>query len=181
MTDRRTQHARAQAKNLDGAGFDVWLPAVTAILAALFLIWSANAQEAAPRAIYSADRFAMSEAERTLLEEQAARAASAADSLAESAERFRAATAHVEMQALPDLSMAQATADARIAVIEVVPMPAPARPVLIADPTASEPSPGWLRLVMALAIATMLGGALYLLDRTWRRTEPALPRDQAVA
>ena len=31
----------------------------------------------------------------------------------------------------------------------------------------------------ALAIAAMLGGALYLLDRTWRRTGPLVPNEQA--
>ena len=59
MTDHRTSRIRAVAQD-DEAGFDVWLPAIVAIIAALFLIWSANAQEAPPRAIYSAERFAAS-------------------------------------------------------------------------------------------------------------------------
>ncbi len=175
MTDHRTSRIRAVAQD-DEAGFDVWLPAIVAIIAALFLIWSANAQEAPPRAIYSAERFAMSEAERTMLEEQAARAARAAEDLADASRNF--AARRVEMRALPALPAAERLADLRFSDPRVEPVRVAARPVLIADPDAT-PSPGWVRLTMALAIAAMLGGALYLLDRTWHRTGPLVPNEQA--
>lgn len=176
MTDKRQSRARAAAGDED-AGFDVWLPALVAMAAAFFLILSASAQEAQPRAIYSAERFAMSEAERTMLEEQAARAARAAEDLA-AASRV---TRRVEMRALPELRTAERLAEIRVAATPDIQARIAVRPVIIADPDAADTSPGWLRLVMALTIAAMLGGALYLLDRTWRRTGPVLPETQAIA
>lgn len=175
MTERNTQPARARAAEQDDAGFDVWLPALVAIATAFFLILSASAQEASPRPIYNVERFTMSEAERTRLEEQAARAA---DDLERAATHMRAVHQRVEMQALPEIRAAIADAEAAA----VPPQPVViAQPVVISGAASSAPSPGWLRLAMALAIAAMLGGALYLLDRTWRRTGPLLPAEQAAA
>lgn len=165
MTDSRTHQPRARAER-DEPGLDVWLPALVAIVAALFLIWSANAQEAAPRPIYSAERFAMSAAERTLLEQEAARAA------ANDAARIHASRNHVEMRALPELAVV--SIEETRAVTTGTPAPTSSAPILIADPEAGDAAPGWLRLAMALVIAAMLGGALWLLDRTWRRTGPPL-------
>lgn len=180
MTDRQTQHTHARIAAEEDAGFDVWLPAIVAFAAALFLILSASAQEAAPRPIFNAERFSMSETERTMLEEHAARAAVSADDLAHTANRFRAASTRVEMLALPELHAA--VADGRAAAVVVAePVRIEIRSVLIADTATNDPSPGWLRLVMALTIAAMLGGALFLLDRTWRRTGPFLPNEQTAA
>lgn len=180
MTDKRQSRARAAAGDED-AGFDVWLPALVAMAAAFFLILSASAQEAQPRAIYSAERFAMSEAERTMLEEQAARSARAAEDLAAATRDASRVTRRVEMRALPELRTAERLAEIRVAATPDIQARIAVRPVIIADPDAADTSPGWLRLVMALTIAAMLGGALYLLDRTWRRTGPVLPETQAIA
>ncbi len=156
MADQRKSRARAAAEEHE-AGLDVWVPALVAIAAAFFLILSASAQEAPPRTIYNAERFAMSEAERTMLEERAAHTGRAL------------AAVPVEMQALPELRVTEPRAEAA----PPGPPPVAARPATIADRDAAGPTPGWVRLAMALVIAAMLGGALYLLDRTWRRTGPA--------
>lgn len=183
MTDRQTQQTRARAAaEPEEAGFDVWLPALVAIATAFFLILSASAQQAPPRPIYDAERFAMSEAQRTLLEERAARAAAATDELARAADRFRAANARVEMRALPPIyaAIVDPVAGSRDTYRAYAPE-ARADEVRIGDDAASVAAPGWLRLVMALAIAAMLGGALYMLDRTWRRTGPITVPGEAAA
>lgn len=168
MTDGRRKRARAAARK-DIAGFDVWLPALAAIVAAIVLLFPAKA-DAPPRSIYDAERFAMTEAERTALEEQAALGAHlAAATRAAAHRRISAAAAHVEVHVLPPLAeiahpvalSAASTADLHVIT---------SRPVFAAERTGGTPSPGWARLAMALAIAAMLGGALYMLDRTWRRT-----------
>ncbi len=172
MTDNRHTHARkpearAESAEHDEAGFDVWLPLLAALVAAIVLLLPVKAAEFdAPRPIYDAARFAMSEAERTALEEETARAA---DAIAATRHRLGALAASVEMQALPVLSAAEAAP----VVAEVTRGPVASPPVLIAAREVTPPSSGWVRIAMALAIAAMLGGALYLLDRTWRRTGPA--------
>lgn len=172
MKDDRTSRIRAAAEP-DEAGLDVWLPILVAIAAAFFLLLSANAQEAAPRPIFDAARFEMTEAERTALEESAARLDRAAAAL--DTARARLLPGHVEMRALPALAAGAQPATPRYTpeyTARYTPGAPAARPVLISSPSNAAANPGWLRLTLGLAIAAMLGGALYLLDRTWRRTGP---------
>lgn len=177
MSEQHQSRARAAAEP-EEAGLDVWLPVLVAIAAAFFLLLSATAQEAAPRTIYDAQRFAMTEAERTVLEESAARRAG---DLAVAPRALNRTAAHVEMLALPALPVAGHDTVA-MAPAPSGPVHVATRPDLVAAREAPEPAPGWTRLALALAIAAMLGGALYLLDRTWHRTGPApLTTAQATA
>ncbi|MFT3811256.1 MAG: hypothetical protein QM698_15195 [Micropepsaceae bacterium] len=178
MNDDRTTRIRAAAEPSE-AGLDVWLPVLVAIAAAFFLLLSANAQTAAPRPIYDAQRFVMTEAERTALEEGAARLADAAAALEET--RVRLVPGHVEMRALPALAAVQVATPRYTPSYTRTYTPPAARPVLISGAAGSDASAGWGRLVLAIMIAAMLGGALVMLDRTWRRTGPVLPLEKAAA
>lgn len=181
MTDHRQTHARktearTEAKDDDSAGFDVWLPLLAALVAAIVLLLPVKAAEtAAPRAIYSADRFVMNDAERTMLEEQAARAARASEDLAMASRRLDRLNDQVEMRALPEIRVVRA---------ETVPAPRPmamptaTRPAYIAQQDMPPPGPGLDRLALALVIAMLLGGALVMLDRTWKRMGPEMPAGQ---
>ncbi|MBL9011372.1 MAG: hypothetical protein JNL56_09360 [Alphaproteobacteria bacterium] len=81
-------HRRPRARTDGGAGWDVWLPAVVAIAAALFIVGLAQAAEA-PRPIFDAARFEPSAVAR----ESAA-----------AAPREGLAVRPVAVAALPDLS-----------------------------------------------------------------------------
>jgi len=177
MKDDRTTRIRAAAEPTE-AGLDVWLPILVAIAAAFFLLLSANAQTAAPRPIYDAQRFSMTQAERTALEEGAARLAEATIQL--EATRARLLPAHVEMRALPALAAGPVATPRYTPAYTQTYTPA-VRPVLISRGAASDDSSGGVRLAIALVIAAMLGGALFMLDRTWRRTGPLAVPAQATA
>lgn len=167
MTDKRRSRARARLRD-GGAGFDVWLPALVALIAAIVMVYAANAQTAAPRPIYDAERFAMSEAERTALERQAAASAGHA---------VRLTATPVEMRPLAPLYTAEYRAAPTGGSVQTA---VPGRHPPVVDrvrPTSR--TTGWERLLIALFIASLLGGALCLLDRTWRRTGPAARLDYA--
>ncbi len=181
MKDDRTSRIRAAAEP-DDAGLDVWLPVLVAIAAAFFLLLSANAQEALPRPIYDAARFEMTEAQRTALEEQAARLDRAAAAL--DATRARLLPDHVEMRALPVLAAVAQPATPRYTpeyTARYTPAAPTARAVLVTNANSAASTPGSLRLALALVIAAMLGGALFMLDRTWRRTGPLTVPAKATA
>jgi hypothetical protein len=149
MTDHR-QRPRLVAPR-DESGVDVWLPALVAFIAAIFLVLSAHAADAqdAPRPIYPAERFDPATIAREAAETDR-RAATAT---------YAARPDAVIVAALPDLA---AAAPARVS-------PAPDRAIVIGMP---ETESGVARLVAAGVIAALLLLALAALARTWRRSGP---------
>jgi len=147
MTDHR-QRPRLVAPR-DESGLDVWLPALVALIAAIFLVLSAQAAGAvdAPRPIYAADRF------------------DAATIAAEAAETDRRA-ATATYAARPDAVVVAALPDLPAAAPPVA--PAPDRAIVIGTP---DEAPGTARLVAGGFIASLLLFALAALARTWRRSE----------
>ena len=160
MIDHR-ERPRVTLRERD-SGFDVWLPALVAIIAAIFMLTAAHAQDAganagwdAPRALYDTGRFAPDAIAREAAEAQAARNAATY-----TAARASYVAADVTVAALPDLTAAPAVAS-RIA-------PAVDRSVVI----RADEAPSLGRFVAAGLIAALLLAALVALAKTWRRTDP---------
>jgi len=155
MADER----RPRDEDDRSAGFDVWLPAAAAVAAALFMLASAHAETAPPRAIYDAARFDEAAIAREAAEADAARAMSEAD---------RAERRHIAVRVVA-LPVIEATA---VAAEAAIPAPAamPQAPVEAAIPAR----PGWLRVLAPLGIAMLLAAALVGIGRVWHRTEPSL-------
>lgn len=151
MADDRRSHDSDERS----AGFDVWLPAATAVAAALFMLTAAHAETAAPRPIYDSARFEAAEVAREAAEAAAVEATAAFTA----AERHRV---EVQVVALPALETALVEAD-----------PAAGQTAIAAsaEPTRAG---GWLRIAAPLAIAALLAAALAGLGRLWHRTEPSL-------
>jgi hypothetical protein len=152
MTDHR-QRPRLVAPRGE-SGLDVWLPALVAFIAAIFLVLSAQAADAqaAPRPIYPAERFDPATIAREAAETDR-RAATAT---------YAARPDAVIVAALPDLAAASRAPAARVS-------PAPDRAIVIGLP---ETESGVARLVAGAVIAALLLFALAALARTWRRSEP---------
>lgn len=174
MADRR--RPRAKSRDTD-SGFDVWIPALIAVLAAMFMIYTAHAGEpvptAAPHAIYDASRFDAGAMDREAAAIAVARGVYAAEDAATEPPLRHLTAVNVVVAALPELQTLTVATDpeADAARAARIAMAAP-QPMTIAQ---SQSASGLSRLAVMLAIGALLIGTLVMLQKTWRRTARANP------
>lgn len=152
-------------------GFDVWIPALVALLAALFMVVTARAEDApvpvaAPQPLFNAQRF-----EDSAMDREAAAIAVARGVYAEEAAAPEPRLRHLKLgtvivSALPEMHPITAAEALR----SVVTGPSLSeRSASVANPPARGDAS--VRLLVSLGIAALLAGALVVLYRVWRRTE----------
>lgn len=152
MAPQRRRKAIAKTGRSQGDGdFDAWIPAMVAILVALFMVFSAGAQTATagPTRLFDVQKF---EATAIAYERAAVREIHTAFVVERPALSQRAADRQVIMAPLPPLGMTE-----------------PVAPEAMTSPLTQATN----RLWTGIAIAAVLLGALMVADGLWRRGGPA--------
>ena len=161
---------RARAKQQDDvdSGFDVWIPMIVAIIAAIYLVVAANAQSTdAPRAIFDANRFEESAVALETAEAKAGRELTGAEAAEAESRADRLKIGPVIIAALPELEPALVEADP-----EATNGGWTGVQHLAVETGAPEAGVG--RIVAPIGIALLLIAVLFGLDRTWQRTRGQL-------
>lgn len=169
MADNRRPRAQSRERE---SSFDVWIPAVVAVIAAMFMLAGVHAEEvpvAAPRAIYDAHRF-----DAGAMDREAAAVAIVRGVYADLTEIPEPHLGHlmagdVVVAVLPEIHpLVAETQEAGFAAM-AAPLSAPQ------SASASRENNLLPRLLVTLGIAALLIGALVALQRTWRRTQQPTP------
>jgi hypothetical protein len=164
MPQQDRPRARTEQQDDVDTGFDVWIPMIVAIVAAIYLVVAANAQSTdAPRAIFDANRFEESAVALETAEARAGRAMSGAEAAEAASRADRLKIGPVIIAALPELEPALVEADPEAATVGWT-------GVRSVDVQTDAPQPGVFRIVTPIGIALLLIAVLFGLDRTWQRT-----------
>ena len=168
MPKQDRPRARARQQEDDDSGFDVWIPMIVALIAAIYMVVAANAQAAdAPRTIFDANRFEEAAVALESAEARAGREMSEAEAADAAAKVVRLRIGPVIIAALPEIQPALVETDPEARSDGW----ADARHVAV---STGVPEAGLGRIVTPIGIALLLIAVLFGLDRTWQRTRGQL-------